>query len=295
MSVFHLPIPADRYHSFYSPSKIKAYEALAAHPVKKQPKGAIVDLRVMIPAAGEGSRFRNAGYLKPKPFIDVFGRPMIEHVLGNVCPSGAKAHLLLRREHRNQEITMVRTLEANGVIIHDVEGLTEGTACTLLTCRNVFDDDHPLLVANSDQFVEFDVSAFVQDCFDRGLDGSILVFKDPTRDKKWSFVRVDPEGNVQEVAEKQPISDLATVGIYLFRKGSAFVDAAVDMIAKNDRVNGEFYTCPVYNYMIAAGLKIGVYEISAIAMHGLGTPSDLESFLARGLHVDISAKKETTE
>jgi len=120
----------------------------------------------------------------------------------------------------------------------------------------------------------------VRDCFDRGLDGSILVFRDPEMNPKWSFARLNDDGTVAEVAEKQPISDLATVGIYFFRRGADFVRAAIDMIAHGDRVNNEFYTCPVYNYAIKNGLKIGVYEIPMAAMHGLGTPEDLQSYLA---------------
>ena len=121
---------------------------------------------------------------------------------------------------------------------------------------------------------------YVQDCLDRGLDGSILVFRDPSLDPKWSFAKVNDDGLVTEVAEKKPISDLATVGIYLFARGRDFVSATADMIATNERVNGEFYTCPVYNYMIANGARIGVYEVPMDAMYGLGTPDDLSEFLA---------------
>jgi dTDP-glucose pyrophosphorylase len=84
---------------------------------------------------------------------------------------------------------------------------------------------------------------------------------------------------VVEVAEKRPISDLATVGIYYFRRSAEFVRAARQMIEKNIRVNGEFYVCPVFNEMIEAGLKILVHEIDSSQMHGLGTPEDLSRFL----------------
>jgi NDP-sugar pyrophosphorylase family protein len=237
-------------------------------------------VRVIIPAAGEGARFRKAGYQKPKPFVDVAGRPMIEHVIRNVAPRQANVHVLLRKQHIESEPAAVGSMRTRGYVVHEVDRLTEGTACTLLLARAAFDDDKPVLVANSDQVVDFSVDAFVRDCLDRNLDGSILVFKDARRDTKWSFARVDGAGLVVEVAEKKPISDLATVGIYLFRRGSDFVRAAVDMIARNDRVNNEFYTCPVYNYMVMRGLRIGICEIPATAMHGLGTPEDLDAYLA---------------
>ena len=175
----------------------------------------------------------------------------------------------------------MQSFEKSGVSILPVKQLTEGTACTVLLARKTFDNDNPLMVANSDQLVDFEVADYLQDCRDRGLDGSILVFRDPARDPKWSFARLDDEGLVQEVAEKKAISDLATVGIYLFARGRDFISAAADMIANNDRVNGEFYTCPIYNYMIANGARIGVYEVPMDAMSGLGTPDDLTNFLRR--------------
>jgi dTDP-glucose pyrophosphorylase len=194
---------------------------------------------------------------------------------------GARKILLLRREHVAAEPAVVAGLESRGCRIVEVEKLTEGTACTILLARTHIDNDRPLLIANSDQLADFSCHDFVQDCLDRDLDGSILVFKDPARNPKWSFARLDEQGLVVEVAEKKPISDLATVGIYFFRRGADFVRAAADMIAHADRVNGEFYTCPVYNYAIRNGLRIGVYEIAPDAMHGLGTPEDLEGYLAR--------------
>ena len=274
------PVSESQYHSFYTADKIRAFEdeilrrAISSN-VGTQP------MNVVIPAAGEGSRFREAGFVKAKPFIDVAGKAMVERVIDNIKPDGAHVHLLFRREHMQSEPDSVAKVEASGAVIHPVDRLTEGTACTILLARRAFDSSAPLLVANSDQYVEFDVDSFVKDCRDRGLDGSILVFRDPHKDPKWSFAKVDAENLVTEVAEKNPISDLATVGIYLFTRGDEFVRAAVDMMANNDRVNGEFYTCPVYNYMIRNGARIGVYEIPASAMHGLGTPADLAAYLMR--------------
>ena len=269
----------ERYHSFYSPAKIQEFEEMgdAAHMSRQS---ALAQVQVVIPAAGEGSRFRKAGYRVPKPFIELLGRPMIEHVVDNVAPKKATIHILLRSQHMNEAAGTVRELRTRGHHIHPVEALTEGTACTVLLARPCWDAAAPLLIANSDQLVDFSVDEFVGDCRMRGLDGSILVFRDPHRDPKWSFAQVDEQGLVIRVAEKQPISDLATVGIYFFTRAGDFVAAAADMIARNDRVNNEFYTCPVYNYMIAAGRRIGIFEVSAGAMHGLGTPDDFESFVA---------------
>jgi len=100
-------------------------------------------------------------------------------------------------------------------------------------------------------------------------------------DPKWSFVGLDSLGLVTKVVEKKVISNEATVGIYNFRYGSDFVDAAKSMIAEGERVNGEFYVAPTYNTLIKRGAKVGISNIGSEAngMYGLGTPADLNIFL----------------
>lgn len=279
-SVLHLPIHSRLYHSFYAPSKVAEFER--TYYATKLREGLLSKqlVNVIIPAAGEGSRFAKAGWKKPKPFIDVDGKPMLHHVIDNVTPNEAQVTLLLRKHHIDAHAGVVYKLQESGHQITPVSELTEGTASTVLLARRSFDNDQPMMVANSDQLIDFDVNAYIEDCLSRGLDGSILVFQDPTMDPKWSFVKLNDAGLVTEVAEKKPISDLATVGVYLFSRGSDFVAAALDMILANDRVNNEFYTCPVYNYMIRNGARIGVFEVPMQAMAGLGTPEDLKAFLA---------------
>lgn len=277
--VMYAKIDEHKFHSFYSPSRIAEFERSEFGATLRACPKDIEDLNVIIPAAGAGSRFAKDGWKKPKPFIDVAGRAMLEHVIDNVVPSGARATLLLRKSHIQAQPEIFKRFESVATNIIPVDKLTEGTVCTVLLARKFFDNDSPMMVANADQLVNFDVRDYVKDCIDRDLDGSILVFRDATKDPKWSFAKLNNQGLVTEVAEKKPISDLATVGIYLFRRGRDFVSAATDMIAANGRVKGEFYTCPVYNYMISEGARIGVYEVSATGMYGLGTPDDLNTYL----------------
>jgi dTDP-glucose pyrophosphorylase len=238
-------------------------------------------INIVIPMAGMGSRFAVAGYEKPKPFIDVDGKPMIERVIENLSYHGAKYILIGRKEHLQKEKETVRHLQNkyNAVFIA-IDKLTEGTACTVLFAREYINTNVPLMIANSDQIIDASVPAFIDDCFSRKLDGSILCFTDKELNPKWSFAKVNEQGLVTEVKEKEAISNLATVGIYLFSSGKVFTDAAVDMIINNDRVNNEFYTCPVYNYAIEQGKKIGVFTIEQHQMHGIGTPEDLKVFLS---------------
>ena len=239
-------------------------------------------INIVIPMAGEGSRFVKAGFATPKPFLDVAGTTMIERVLANLSVPEARYILLARAEHLAAEsATAERIAREWPVEFVPVADLTEGTACTVLLARTLIDDETPLLIANSDQIVDMEIGQFVDDCAQRHLDGSILCFRDQQRDPKWSYARTDDSGRVLEVREKVAISDLATVGIYLFSRGSLFVDAAIDMIVRNDRVGDEFYTCPVYNSAIALGAGIGEFTIPRDAMHGLGTPADLAAYLER--------------
>jgi dTDP-glucose pyrophosphorylase len=276
--VKHVELPENSVFALYSPESIAQYKNKVSG---SHPKAAKVDTKVnvIIPAAGLGSRFQEEGWKRPKPFIDVGGQPMVGQVMSNLKMARAHFTVLIREHFAKDYSSEVRHLEAMGASILTLGSLTEGTACTVLAAEKVINNDQMLLIANSDQIVDFDVNEFVNDCVSRDLDGSILVFKDRTKDPKWSFARISTEGLVQEVAEKRPISDLATVGIYLFKTGSSFVSAAIQMIVANERVNNEFYTCPVYNYLIAAGLKIGVFEIPAENMHGIGTPDDLGRYI----------------
>ncbi len=237
-------------------------------------------INIVIPMAGQGSRFAKAGYEKPKPFIDVDGKPMIVRVLENLAYPDARYILIARREHMEKEAELVKQIEKEfNAIFIPIDKLTEGTACTVLYARKYINNDTPLLIANSDQIVDMNIADFIDDCSSRKLDGSILTFIDHYKDPKWSFAKLDENNLVTEVKEKVVISEFATVGIYLYSKGRDFVDASIDMIIENDRVNNEFYTCPTYNYAIKEGSKIGIYNIEFEQMHGIGTPEDLTLYL----------------
>ncbi|ACM63670.1 glycosyltransferase, family 2 [Campylobacter lari RM2100] len=237
-------------------------------------------INVVIPMAGLGSRFAKAGFLKPKPFIDVLGKPMIIRVLENLYIPNANYILIARKEHLESEQVLVEYIRSNfNAYFIGIDKLTEGTVCTVLYAKKIIDNDTPLLIANSDQIVDMDINEYIKDCVDRKLDGSILTFIDGEKNPKWSFVKLDSHNIVEYVKEKEAISDIATVGIYYFNRGNIFVNSAINMIIENDRVNGEFYTCPTYNYAIKDKAKIGIYNIDYKQMHGIGTPEDLQKYI----------------
>ena len=237
-------------------------------------------INIVIPMAGLGSRFSKAGFEKPKPFIDVNGKPMIQRVLDNLFIPNAHFILLAREDHIEKHSNFFDDIKDNySAKIFPISELTQGTACTVLLARKLIRNDIPLVIANSDQIVDIDFINFIEDASSRNLDGSILTFNNPERNPKWSFAKLNEENYVSEVKEKEAISDYATVGIYYFKKGIDFIESSIDMILRQDTVNGEYYTCPVYNYLIKNEKKIGIYNIKESQMHGIGTPEDLDKYL----------------
>jgi dTDP-glucose pyrophosphorylase len=232
-------------------------------------------LNVLIPMAGAGSRFQQAGYTFPKPLIDVQGKPMIQVVVDNLNIE-ANYIYVVQKEHREKyNLDTLLNLITPGCKVVEVDGLTEGAACTALLAKEFINNDSPLFFANSDQFVEWDSTEFMYKMNETDADGGIVSFR--STHPKWSFAKVDEQGLVSEVAEKNPISDIATVGYYYWKKGSDFVKYAEDMIEKNIRVNNEFYVCPVFNQAIQNGKQIRTFDIPK--MWGLGTPEDLKYYL----------------
>lgn len=235
-------------------------------------------INIVIPMAGAGSRFAKAGYKKPKPFIDVLGKPMICHVLDNLDMPDAKFILLVRKEHYDNEPETIQWIKNNyNVEFVLIDKLTEGAACTVLHAHRLVNNDAPLLIANSDQIVDMNITDYINDSNARSLDGSVLCFQDD--DTKWSYAKIDDNGYIVEIKEKVVISEHATVGIYYFAKGRIFVENAIDMFVRNERVNNEFYVAPVYNYAIDKGGRFGIYSIDMNQMHGTGTPEDLDKYI----------------
>jgi dTDP-glucose pyrophosphorylase len=234
-------------------------------------------MKILIPMAGEGSRFAKEGYTFPKPLIDVSGKPMIQVVTENL-DFDATYIFLVRKQHLEKYSGLRTTLDriTNGKFkVVEVDGLTEGAACTTLLAKDLINDDEELLIANSDQVIEYSAENFKLLKSLTPTDGIIFTFN--ALHPKWSFVRVNSRGVIAELQEKNPISNIATCGIYWYRKGSDYVKYAEQMIQKNIRVNGEFYVAPVYNEYIHDGKMLIPFYVSK--MHGIGTPEDLNTYL----------------
>lgn len=241
----------------------------------KAPKWHDEELNVLIPMAGAGSRFEKAGYTFPKPLIDVRNKPMIQVVVENLNIKANYIYIVQKSHREKYNLDTLLNLITPNCKIIEVEGLTEGAACTALLAKKYINNSKPLFFANSDQFVEWDSNEFMYKMNETNADGGIVSFK--ATHPKWSFAKIDKQGLVTEVAEKNPISDIATVGYYYWKQGSDFVKYAEQMIERDIRVNGEFYVCPVFNQAIEDKKEIRTFNIDK--MWGLGTPEDLKYYL----------------
>lgn len=235
-------------------------------------------LNIVIPMAGRGSRFVKEGYTIPKPLIPVHGKPMIQLVINNLKPAMEHRFIFLcLKEHIDQYQIDKKLKEfAPGCKVIIVDTVTEGAACTVLLAKNYINNDDPLMIANSDQWVDLDINKYLV-AMKSDFDGLIMTMW--ANDPKWSYVRFDKD-TIIEVVEKQVVSNEATVGIYNYKHGKDFVEAAESMIAKNLRVNNEFYVAPAYNEMIARSKKLCIFNVGKEldGMYGLGIPSDLKKF-----------------
>lgn len=240
-------------------------------------------LNIVIPMAGKGSRFAEKGYAFPKPLIDVNGKTMIELVIKNLLPkkiSDFRFIFICQKEHYEKydmHNVFRNAVGGDNFEVVKLNGITAGAACTVLTAKAFIDNQDDMLIANSDQYIEFNIDDFIEKARSGNKDGLIQTFE--ASHPKWSYARVDKDGKVLEVAEKKLISNKATTGLYYFKHGADFVKGTEEMIKKDCKHNGEFYVCPVYNELIIDGADIFIEDINIDKMHGLGTPEDLNNFL----------------
>jgi NDP-sugar pyrophosphorylase family protein len=240
-------------------------------------------LNIVLPMAGRGSRFLNKGFNTPKPLIEIHGKRMVQGVINNLTPDIEHQFIFICQEEHLEKYNLSKYLNIwspNSKII-TIDRITQGAACTVLLAEEEINNNNPLMIANSDQWIDCDINNYLDEIKKRELDGLIMTML--ADDEKWSFVGLEEKTkNVTRVVEKEVISNEATVGIYNFRKGSFFCEAAKQMIKLKKLVNDEYYVAPAYNEMIDEGSKIGIYNIGAVnsGMYGLGTPEDLNTFLS---------------
>jgi dTDP-glucose pyrophosphorylase len=239
-------------------------------------------MKVLIPMAGAGSRFKEAGYTVSKPGINVDGLPMVVQA-AKALPQGDEYIFICRDFHLDEglDTTIANHLPHSRFI--PVDKLTEGQASTCLLAKEYINNDTPLMIGACDNAMIWNKEAFhtlssTADCIVWTFRNSIAVVEKP---EQYGWIKVEHDNTVTGTSIKKAISDTpkrdhAVVGSFWFRKGSDFVAAAEEMIAENDRINGEFYVDKCIDYILKAGKTVKVFEVDYYI--GWGTPADLDTW-----------------
>lgn len=237
-------------------------------------------MNLLVLMAGGSDAFKEAGYIYPKNLVEIDGLPQVQRVTESLNalrdPSG-KFLFAIQQEENSQFHTgdVLQLLVPDATLILAPEA-TAGAACTALLAIENINNDAPLLITNGDQIIEADLPELIGDFRRRNLDGGVVVFE--AVHPRWSYVKCDEAGYVIETAEKRPISNLATAGMYYFARGRDFVMAATEMIKKDAHVGGRFFICPAYNELILRQAKIGIVKIPRSAYFSLATPQGVHAY-----------------
>lgn len=228
--------------------------------------------------AGRGQRFASRGYERPKPLIEVGGKPMFSWALQSLRGLPISRLLIVALQEHEEKFGLSRLFRVHCdlpvspdfVFLPDI---TEGQLCTVMAAEKYFEDQHPLLIAASDSLV---VSQLAKDISSQPENSAGLISVANLPGDRWSFTRINQEGRVLEVAEKVRISDYASTGIYFFSRCDVFSYYARQILENQEKTKGEYYVIPVYQKMIDSGLWVGVSHASE--MWDMGTPEAKSAF-----------------
>jgi NDP-sugar pyrophosphorylase family protein len=252
----------------------------------------INNIQLVIPMAGDGTRFASAGYDVPKPLLPIHDRRMFEVVLGNLAHQRIhRAIIVAKSEWKiSSKVRQLSSASPFPIELLELSELSEGPAHTVEFAKSSLDMEQPLVIANSDQYLDFDFDQFFLCLSDDGCQGAVLTMQDDS--PKWSYAKIDANGNIVSIIEKQVVSKSATAGIYGFSKARYFFEALQVMKERNNRVNGEFYVGPVYNYLEFSNGKIRNFDMGPVGnvMHGLGVPEDYERFILTNTSMKAASK-----
>lgn len=239
----------------------------------------------LIPMAGAGQRFVDAGYRPPKPLIDVGGVPMIVRAARSL-PEPDLWIFVCRSEHvRDAAIDRELKKLFSPAIVITVDHLTEGQACTCLLARGELRPDDVLTIGACDNAMTWQPAAFTTAMARPSADFLVWTFRrnpavlqDP---RMYGWVKTNATGGVTGVSVKVPISDTpmndhAVIGAFTFRRADLFLNSCDDMIRANSRIKNEFYVDQAVNFALARGAAGEAFEVDRYICWG--TPRDLETY-----------------
>ena len=249
-------------------------------------------MKILIPMAGAGSRFAEAGYKISKPAIPTYDKKTGEKIPMVVCAAkdlpgvaeyGSNIVFVLRNFHRTDGTEgAIRGYFPQANFI-EVEELTEGQACTCMVAEKYINNDEELLIAGCDNGMEIDFSKF--DEYRKTADMLVFTYRHneavAAKPDAYGWMIVDQDLNVTGTSIKKavsdnPMEDHAVVATFWFKTGRIFIEATNRMISENDRINGEYYVDQVAKHALDIGYKVKVFEIERYI--GWGTPNDYEHY-----------------
>lgn len=235
-------------------------------------------VNILIPMAGLGSRFVEAGFTDPKPLIDVLGEPMIKWAMKSFdfLPKLKKYNLIfvilkIHDEKYNLSEKLIEFFGSNTTIIK-LDNVTDGQSATCLAAKNYINNYNKLFIYNCDTYSTSPIWEMIEA---EDPDGILSCFESNL--PKYSYIKVDQNGFGIETAEKVVISNLASTGLYYFKRGKDFVNVAEKMIVKKEKHGSEYYVAPLYNELLKSGKKIKPVIVEK--NYVLGTPEELENFV----------------
>ena len=232
--------------------------------------------------AGRGSRFYEAGYKVPKYQITAHGRSLFDWSmlsLKNFLTEKTRVIFICLDEKKPSDFVLRRTkaLGLTDVHIVEISEVTDGQATTAYLSQELWNPEWPLLIYNIDTYVK--PHALKPSYIRPGSDGWVPCFQVPG--EHWSFVKLGDDGWAVDLAEKQRISDYASIGLYWFSRAGRYVDLYDRFFSDRENlVRGEKYIAPLYRQLLAQGGKVSITDLHPTDVHVLGTPAELERFLA---------------
>lgn len=230
-----------------------------------------------MPVAGLGSRFATAGITKPKPLIEIGGKPMVKWAADSIPFVDDEDYIFIVREAHVDRYDLderLRELFSPAVDIIVIDYLTEGPACTAELAAEYMAADEPILITDSDHYFENEGYEDLISDLPNEIVGAIPVFK--SEDEGLSYSAVDNDMQITRVAEKERISGYANIGAYYFATFDDFRWALDNVRDRQATVNDEFYVAPLYNELINRGDTVVARECDENWI--LGTPESVETF-----------------
>ena len=237
-------------------------------------------INVLLPLGGMSTFFESSEYAYPIPLIEIYGIPMVELAIKNCQSLGTSLQFIFvvknddcQRYHLDETLKL---LTDNQCHVVKLSNETKGAACSALLAISYINNDTPLIILNSDQLIDEDFSSVIRFFRNENASAGMICFE--SVHPRWSYVRLNDQGDVMETAEKRPISKHAIAGFYYFRQGKCFIEAAMQSIKKNRSFNGMYYIAPVFNELVLESQKIVMYKIENSKYHTFYSPQKIQEY-----------------